>query len=279
MGEDHIAGKVIVITGAGGGFGRLVAGKAAARGAHVVCGDINEAAVHDVVADIVSGGGSAKALRTDVTKLHDMKALVKAATEAFGRIDVMVNNAGTMPLSFIADHEKAYDAWERCIDINFKGVLNGMVAAHDAMMAQGRGQIVNLSSIYGNFPVTGAAVYGATKAAVNVLSESLRVEARGKIKVTTIKPTGVPATGLSGTIINPDATIGIIGQNAGAFMEMVGQIESGSIAAERMDPENIAYESLAPEHIADAIIHVIDQPWGVSIGEMTVRASGDHFIL
>ncbi len=90
----------------------------------------------------------------------------------------MINNAGIMPLAFFSDHAEAHAAWLRCIDINIKGVLNGQVAAYDTMIEQGRGHIVNVSSIYGNFPVTGAAVYGATKAAVNFLSESLRVEAR-----------------------------------------------------------------------------------------------------
>jgi NADP-dependent 3-hydroxy acid dehydrogenase YdfG len=276
---DHLSGKSIVITGAGGGFGRLVSLNAAARGAKITCGDINLAAAQAVAAEVVAAGGSAQAVQVDVTRLAAVKALVASAVAAHGTIDVMVNNAGIMPLAFIADHEAAYDAWERCIDINIKGVLNGMVAAHDAMIAQGRGHVVNISSIYGNFPVTGAAVYGASKAAVNFLSESLRVEARGKIKVTIVKPTGVPSTGLSGTIVNQAASIGIIGQNAGEFMDMVGQIGAGTFPPERLDPENIDYASLAPEHIADAVIHAIDQPWGVSIGDITVRAAGDHFIL
>jgi NADP-dependent 3-hydroxy acid dehydrogenase YdfG len=208
-----------------------------------------------------------------------MKALIGASITRFGGIDVMINNAGIMPLAFIADHEAAYDAWERCIDINIKGVLNGMVAAHDPMIAAGRGHVINLSSIYGNFPVTGAAVYGASKAAVNFLSESLRVEARGKIKVTTIKPTGVPTTGLSGTVINPEAGIGIVAQNMGEFGVMLAGMQDGSFPAERLDPASMDYASLAPEHIADGIVHAINQPWGVSIGEMTIRASGDHFIL
>jgi NADP-dependent 3-hydroxy acid dehydrogenase YdfG len=276
---DHLSGKSIVITGAGGGFGRLVSLKAAARGASITCGDIDLAAAQAVADEVTAAGGTAQAVRVDVTKLAEGKELVDRAVEAFGRIDVMVNNAGIMPLAFIADHEAAYGAWERCIDINIKGVLNGMVAAHDAMIAQGRGHVVNISSIYGNFPVTGAAVYGASKAAVNFLSESLRVEARGRIKVTIVKPTGVPSTGLSGTIVNPDAAVGIVGQNAGLFGEMVAGIEAGTFSHERLDPENIDYASLAPEHIADAVIHAIDQPWGVSIGDITVRAAGDHFIL
>ena len=276
---DHVAGKSIVVTGAGGGFGRLIALKAAARGAKVTLGDINAEAAEAVRQEVRAAGGVAQAVATDVRDLAEVKALVGAAVEAYGAVDVMLNNAGIMPLAFIADHEAAYSAWERCIDINIKGVLNGMVAAHDAMIAAGRGHVINVSSIYGNFPVMGAAVYGASKAAVNFLSESLRVESRGKIKVTTIKPTGVPATGLGGTVVNQAASVGILGQNMPAFLDMVGQMQTGSFPADRLNPENIDYASLAPEHIADAILHAIDQPWGVSIGEMTVRASGDHFVL
>lgn len=276
---DHVSGKSIVITGAGGGFGRLVAQKAAARGAKVTLGDINLPAAEDVAAEIRAAGGQAQAVAVDVTRLAQVKALVGAALDAFGRVDVMLNNAGIMPLAFIADHEAAYAAWERCIDINIKGVLNGMVAAHDPMIAQGSGHVINVSSIYGNFPVTGAAVYGASKAAVNFLSESFRVEARGKVKVTIVKPTGVPATGLGGTVVNQAASVGILGQNTPDFMAMVAGMQDGTFPAERLDPENIDYASLAPEHIADAIIHAIDQPAGVSIGEITVRAAGDHFIL
>ncbi|MFM2372032.1 MAG: hypothetical protein RIS85_1754 [Pseudomonadota bacterium] len=275
----HIAGKSIVITGAGGGFGGLVARKAAALGASVTCGDINLAAAQAVVDEITAAGGKAQAVEVDVTSLSAVKALVASAVDAFGAVDVMVNNAGIMPLAFIADHEAAYPAWERCIDINIKGVLNGMVAAHDPMIAAGRGQIVNISSIYGNFPVIGAAVYGASKAAVNFLSESLRVESRGKIKVTTIKPTGVPATGLSGTVINMGAAIGILAHNTADFMEMSEQMAAGTFPAEKLDPEAMDYASLAPQHIADAVIHAIDQPLGVSIAEVTVRAAGDHFVL
>jgi NADP-dependent 3-hydroxy acid dehydrogenase YdfG len=276
---DHIAGKSIVITGAGGGFGRLVAHKAAALGAKVTCGDIDLAAAQTTADTATGAGGSAIAVETDVRSLAAVKALVARALEAHGSIDVMINNAGIMPLAFFSDHEAAYDAWERCIDINIKGVLNGMVAAYDPMIAAGRGQIVNLSSIYGNFPVIGAAVYGASKSAVNFLSESLRVESRGQIKVTTIKPTGVPTTGLSGTVINPAASVGIVAHNMPEFIDMVQQMGAGTFPAERLSPATIEYASLAPEHIADAVIHAINQPWGVSISEVTVRAAGDHFVL
>ena len=276
---NHVEGKSIVITGGGSGFGKLVAEKAAALGASVTIGDVNGAAAEAVAAAITASGGKAQAVATDVTDLAQCQKLVAAAVSTHGRIDVMVNNAGIMPLAFFSDHEAAYPAWQRCIDINIKGVLNGMVAAYDPMIQQGRGQVINISSIYGNFPVVGAAVYGASKAAVNIMGESLRLESRGKIKVTTIKPTGVPGTGLSGSVINPAAIVGILGQNTPEFMAMSAELEAGTFPTERLDPQNIDYASLAPEHIADAVIHAINQPWGVSLGEITVRAAGDHFIL
>lgn len=277
--SKHIAGKSIVVTGAASGFGRLVSEKLAARGALLACADINAAGAEDVAAGIRARGGKAEAVAADVTRMAEMRALAQRAVEAHGGIDVMINNAGVMPLAFFADHEAAFDAWDRCIDINFKGVLHGTLAVFDQMMAQGRGHVINLSSIYGNHPVVGAAVYGATKSAVNFLSESLRVEARGKIKVTVIKPTGVPVTGLSATVVNQAAGVGILAHNMGEFTDMVIAMQDGTFPAERLDPANIDYASLAPEHIADAIVHAIDQPWGVSIAEVTVRAAGDYFIL
>ena len=146
---DHLRDKVIIVTGAGSaaGFGGLVSRKAAARGARLVCADIDEEAARATARTVTDAGGDAIAVRADVTDLGAMQALAAAALERHGRIDVLVNNAGVMPLAFFADHATAIERWHRCIDINFKGVLNGMVVVHDAMMAQGRGHIVNLSSI------------------------------------------------------------------------------------------------------------------------------------
>ena len=167
--------------------------------------------------------------------------------------------------------------WTRCIDINIKGVLHGIAAVHDQMIEQGRGHVVNISSIYGNFPVEGAAVYGASKAAVNFLSNSLRVEAQGKIKVTIVKPTGVPMTGLSSTVINQEAPIGIMGQNAEAIGAQYAEIMAEQAPMEVADKENIAYFSLDPDSLTDQVVYAINQPWGVSIAEITVRASGEGF--
>jgi NADP-dependent 3-hydroxy acid dehydrogenase YdfG len=150
---------------------------------------------------------------------------------------------------------------------------------HDRMLAQGRGHVINLSSIYGNFPVVGAGVYGATKAAVNMLSEALRMESQGRIKVTIVKPTGVPATNLAGGIVNPAAVVGILGHNAASYGQKLQALAAGQLPAADTDPDSITYVALEAEHLADQIIHAIDQPWGVSIGDITVRASGDGYIL
>ena len=276
---NYLENKVIVVTGAAGGFGRLVSEKAAARGAKLVCADINEAELNTTVETITKGNGAATAKVTDVTDLNQMKALAAHAVEQFGRIDVMVNNAGIMPLAFYADHDAAADAWSRCIDINFKGVLNGISAVYDQMMAQGQGHVVNLSSIYGNFPVVGAGVYGATKAAVNFLSESLRVESHGKIKVTIVKPTGVPQTGLSGGVVNSEAVVGILGQNAATYGDTMMKVIMGEASPDQTDPDKTQYAVLNPDYLADQVIYAMDQPWGVSIGDVTVRATGDGYIL
>lgn len=277
--SNHIDGRVIVITGAGGGFGRLVATKTAALGAAVVASDVDQAGLDQTVAAIAAAGGTATGVIADVTDRAQMHELAQVAVTTHGAIDVMVNNAGVMPLAFHGDHAQAADAWDRCIDINFKGVVHGISAVHDQMIEQGRGHIVNLSSIYGNYPVAGAGVYGATKAAVNFLSESLRQESQGRIKVTTIRPTGVPGTGLGAGVVNPAAVSGILGANAASFMETFGRLLGDDAPAELTDVDAMTYFSLDPDHLADQIVHAINQPWGISISDITVRASGDSYVI
>jgi NADP-dependent 3-hydroxy acid dehydrogenase YdfG len=277
--RNYVKDKVIIVTGAASGFGRLVSEKTAGLGGKLVCADVNAEQLDTVTANIASSGGVAEGFVADVTQLDQMTALAQLATQRFGRIDVLVNNAGIMPLAFYADHAQATEAWNRCIDINIKGVLNGILAVHDAMIAQGRGHIVNLSSIYGNFPVVGAGVYGATKAAVNFLSESLRMESQGKIKVTIVKPTGVPGTALGAGIVNQAAIVGILGHNAPRYLQTMQAHAAGELPPEYSDSNHIEYCALEPELLADQIVYAINQPWGVSIGDITVRASGDGYIL
>lgn len=147
------------------------------------------------------------------------------------------------------------------------------------MIAQGAGHVVNLSSIYGNYPVKGAAVYGATKTAVRSMSEALRQESHGRIKVTSVRPTGIPSTGIASGVINFEAGSGITGVNSEKNFERFGGIMEGSAPPAWSDPNHIEHFMLAPEELADQIIYVINQPWGVSISDITVRASGDLYVI
>jgi NADP-dependent 3-hydroxy acid dehydrogenase YdfG len=274
--DNYIQGKIIIVTGAASGFGKLVSEKASAMGGKLVCADVNEEGVKAVVEGIKKRGYEAAYIKTDVSKKEQMDALAKFAVEEYGRIDVIVNNAGTMPLAYFSDHERAWQAWDKCIDINIKGVVYGVIAVYDQMMKQGQGHIVNISSIYSNFPVVGSAVYQASKIAVRYISESLRQEAKGKIKVSVVRPSGIPGTGLMGTIINQDATLGLMGQN---FMEAAMTLQELPGRPDLLDKESIKLYVLEPDSLAESIIYVINQPWGVNIGDITVRSSGEPFIL
>ena len=274
---SYLHDRVVMITGAGNGFGKLVAEKAASRGAKIVACDIDEAALEQTLDAIINAGGAALGQRADVTVASELTALVTAAVDTFGSLDVLINNAGIMPLAYYSDHAEALEAWHRCIDINFKGVLNGITSVHDQMLAQGRGHVVNLSSIYSNFPLAGAAVYGATKAAVNFLSDALRQESQGRIKVTTIRPTGIPITGISSAVVNIQAGAGIVGTQGQVFAERLGAMMEGSGENGWSDQSSIEYFMLAPELLCDQILYAIDQPWGVVISDLTVRASGEVY--
>ncbi|MCX2979584.1 SDR family NAD(P)-dependent oxidoreductase [Halieaceae bacterium IMCC14734] len=276
---NYLTDKVIIVTGAAAGFGKLVSERAAAMGAKIVASDIDSAGLDTLIAELTTAGHAAVGVQADVSDRQQMKELAAAAVSTFGRIDILLNNAGIMPLAFYADHADAAAAWDKCIDINFRGVLNGITAVHDQMLEQGRGHVINMSSIYGNAPVAGAGVYGATKAAVNFLSESLRVESQGKIKVTIMKPTGVPGTALGAGIINPAALAGILGANYEGYLEKFIAMLGGELDETSTNPESIGYFALAPEFVADQILYAMNQPWGVSIGELTVRSAGESYVI
>jgi len=276
---NYLKGKVIIVTGAAAGFGEILSRKISAMGAKIVAADIDQKGLGKVTKLVREQGGEIVGVATDVTDKDQMRHLVDKALGEFNAIDVLINNAGIMPLAFYSDHQKAEDSWERCIDINIKGVLNGIVAVHDQMIKQGGGHIVNLASIYGNYPTAGGGVYGATKAAVIFLSESLRIESQGKIKVTIVRPTGVPATKLGAGIINPAAVTGLLGQNTASYMSKFEAAEAGQLPPSMTDINHIEYFALDPESLVDQIIYAINQPEGVAISDITVRASGDGYVI
>ncbi len=270
---------MIVITGAGSGFGRSLAEMTAAMGARILTCDVDGDAATATADAITGAGGEAVAVRADVTHRADLDAAVRTAVDQWASVDVLVNNAGVMPLAFFSDHAAAADSWDRAIDINLKGVLNGICAVYDQMIRQGRGHIVNISSIYGNAGTAGSGVYSATKAAVRVLSDSLRVEAQGKIKVTVVRPTGVMGTGLAAGIVNPQALVGLTGQHTERFGERVQRLGSGGLQPAETDVDDVRYWAITPDDLVRQIVYVIDQPWGVTIGDITVRATGEDYVL
>lgn len=276
--SQYLQDKVILITGAGGGFGQLIAEKVAAQGAKVVGVDINEAGLKAVFDGIAAAGFTGTYKVADVTDMDQVVAAAQHGIAEFGALDVLVNNAGVMPLAYFADHERAWQKWHKAIDINIKGVVNGISAVYDQMIEQGRGQVVNISSIFGNAGIDGSGVYSATKAAVTTISDSLRIEAKGKIKVTTVKPTGVTGTNLASWIVNEKAILGLTGQRAGTYMENIGHLTEGTMRPEQKDVDSIEYWLIKPDDLADAVVHVIDQPWGISISDITVRASGEDYL-
>lgn len=274
--KNYVEGKVIIITGASSGFGKLTAKRAAEMGGKIVLAARSEENLKETVAEIKAAGGEASYIVTDVAKKDDVFAMAKFAVDTYGRIDVLVNNAGTMPLAFFSEHEQALDKWEQCIDISIKGTIFGISAVYDQMIKQGQGQVINVSSIYANFPVAGAGVYQVAKMGVQYLAESLRSECQGKIKVTTIKPTGFMKTNLSSSVVDQMAMMPAV---AGPLEILSNWVEEAPLRPDFHDINSMTYNDPDPQVLADNIIYAINQPWGVSIGDLTVRASGESFVI
>ena len=274
--KNYVEGKVIIITGAPSGFGKLTAKRAAEMGGKIVLAARSEEKLKETVAEIKAAGGEASYIVTDVAKKDDVFAMAKFAVDTYGRIDVLVNNAGTMPLAFFSEHEQALDKWEQCIDISIKGTIFGISAVYDQMIKQGQGQVINVSSIYANFPVAGAGVYQVAKMGVQYLAESLRSECQGKIKVTTIKPTGFMKTNLSSSVVDQMAMMPAV---AGPLEILSNWVEEAPLRPDFHDINSMTYNDPDPQVLADNIIYAINQPWGVSIGDLTVRASGESFVI
>lgn len=268
--QNYIQDKVIVITGASSGFGKETAKKAAELGGKVVLAARRDNLLKEIVDEIRESGGEATYIKTDVRVKSQVEAMIRYAVETYGAVDVLVNDAGTMPLSWFSEHDIAMDAWEQSIATAINGTLYGIAAVYDQMIEQGRGHIVNISSILGNAACAGSGVYNVTKAAVRMLGDSLRIEARGKIKVTTIKPPSVRNTGLVDTEVDYGAGLNsIYGKMIDAMMTM------RTPGLRPFDPESMDCNDFSPSIMADNIIYAINQPWGVNISELTIRATNE----
>ncbi|MFJ9597444.1 SDR family oxidoreductase [Streptomyces virginiae] len=233
--------KVVAITGASSGIGEATARRLAADGHRVLLGARRTERLEVLSKEINAAGGTAAYRRLDVTDAADVRAFVAAAGERYGRLDVMVNNAGVMPLSPL--DALAVDEWDLMIDVNVRGVLHGIAAALPVMRARGGGHIVNIASV-GAYEVSPtAAVYCATKFAVRAISEGLRQESGGDVRVTLVSP-GVTESELADHISDPAAREAMRAYRAVA---------------------------LPASAVADAIAYAVSQPPEVDVNEIVVR--------
>ncbi|MEM6403062.1 MAG: SDR family oxidoreductase [Cyanobacteria bacterium P01_D01_bin.116] len=238
---SEIKDKVVIITGASSGLGEATARRLAKNGAKLMLAARREERLKELVTDIQKDGGTAKYEVTDVTNKSQVEALAKAAHQAYERIDVLVNNAGLMPLSPL--DEIKVDEWDKMVDVNIKGVLYAIAAVLPIMRQQKSGHIINISSVSGHKVFPGGTVYCATKFAVKAISEGIRLESNGEIRATNISP-GAVDTELTNTISHEETAKNV----------------------EKM--YSIAIDSDA---IARAIAYVIEQPGDVDVNEMIIR--------
>jgi NADP-dependent 3-hydroxy acid dehydrogenase YdfG len=244
--ESGVAGKVVVITGASSGIGEATARLLARHGARLVVGARRVERLEALVSDIRAAGGTAEYQAVDVTKREQVEALVDRARRTYGRVDVVVNNAGIMPLSTL--EQLKVDEWDRMIDVNIKGVLYGIAAGLPIMREQKSGQFVNISSLAGHRIYPTGAVYSGTKFAVRAISEGLRQEVSPDIRVTLISP-------------------GVVESELGA---------TTTDAETRKRIEEFRAIAIPADAIARAILFAIEQPDNVDVSEMIVQPTGEQ---
>lgn len=235
---SQLHAKTIIITGASSGLGEAMARKFAPLGANLVLGARRVEKLEKLRAEL---GDNVRCQKCDVTSFDDVQALAQLALDEFSRIDVLINNAGLMPLSFFS--EKKLDEWNQMIDVNIKGVLHGIAAVIDTMNDQKSGHIINVASVAGHIVTPSSGVYAATKFAVRAISEGLRQESRGFLRTTILSP-GAVETELTQTISNQKIADGI----------------------------NTLYnDAIAADDIANACLYAIEQPDEVDVNEIIIR--------
>lgn len=245
--KENLENKVIAITGASSGIGEATALLLAEQGAKVVLGARNLDKLKKIADRIIKKGGQATYISIDVKQRHDLVKLVKTACDQYGKLDVLINNAGIAPISPL--DELRVEDWDNMIDVNIKGVLYGIAAALPIFRKQGFGHFVNTASTAGLITTPTMAVYSATKFAVRAISEGLRQESGDKLRVTIITP-GFVNTNLANSMTNTDVK---------------AQINN---AMEKM--------AISPNAIAKAIVYAIEQPANVDVGEIIIRPTAQN---
>ena len=239
-----IAGKVVAITGASSGIGEAAALLLARRGAKVVLAARGADRLEQLASRIAEAGGDATCVRTDVRRREDLSDLVDLSCARHGKLDVLVGNAGVMPISPLDDLR--VDDWDDMIDVNIKGVLYGIAAALPVFRRQGFGHFVTIASTAGHKTVPNQSVYSGTKFAVRAICEGLRQEAGDKLRVTIVSP-GFVDTNCADAVTNPD-------------------VKAQLVAAR----DKFA---MSPDAVARAIAFAIEQPAEVEVGEIVVRST------
>ncbi|MFI5527809.1 SDR family oxidoreductase [Kitasatospora sp. NPDC051853] len=246
-GTDNVRGKVVAVTGASSGIGEATALLLAERGARLVLGARRTERLRGLAARIAERGGEAVWTATDVTRRADLAALVELARQRFGRLDVLVANAGIGPVSPLDDLR--VEDWEAMVDVNFKGVLYGIAAALPVFRAQGGGQFVHVVSTAGLKVVPDQAVYAATKNAVRTLSEGLRQEAGDTVRVTVVSP------GLVRT-------------------DFIDAVPDDRVRAELASARQRF--AIPPEAVGEAIAFAVAQPAAVDVNDIVVRPTAQR---
>lgn len=244
--NDPINSKVVIITGASSGLGEATARRLAERGAKLVLAARRKERLVALADELTATGAEVVWQVTDVTDSQQVESLAALTKQTFARIDILINNAGLMPLAPL-DALKV-DEWEQMIDVNIKGVLYGIAAVLPTMREQHSGHVINLSSVAGHKVFPGGAVYCATKYAVKALSEGLRMEAGDEIRSTNISP-GAIATELTSTITDPDAA---------------------------KAAEELYKAAIDADAVARAIVYAIEQPHDVDINEIILRPTAQE---
>ncbi len=244
---NNIEGKVVVITGASSGLGESTARYLAEKGASVVLGARRLEKLDAIATDIRSKGGKVEVLATDVAKVDEVKSLVNKAVDTFGRIDVLLNNAGIMPLAPMSALK--VEEWDKTIDVNIKGVLYGIAAALPLFEKQKSGHFINVSSVAGFKVSPGGSVYSGTKFAVRAISEGLRLEVGKDIRTTILSP----------GLIDSELKLGTSHEATSQFVQ------------------NVYEDAISPLSFAKAVAYAIEQPADVDINEIVLRPTVQEF--
>lgn len=246
---NHLQEKTAVITGASSGIGAATALELARHGVNIVAAALDQGGLDRLVKSIKAEGGEAVGLVTDVTRLEDTQALAKYATETFGSVDILINNAGLMLFSSWSD--VVWEDWNKMVDVNIKGYLNAIAAVLPGMLEKKDGQILNMASVAGHQVDAGAGVYSATKFFLHAMTESMRKDlgVNKGIRVNTISP-GVINTGWADKVSDPEG---------------------------RKIAQELTKIAISPQDVASAVVYALNQPQNVTVNDLIISPTRQNW--